>query len=106
MFRAMRNAEILEQIQKSDPLACAFLDGLDARARRIEQNGGVFKAEEEVAEYLGITSQAEPCRAWNMYCWSLPATMMGGRRPLDLLREGEIQEVLDAAREFGQHGAA
>jgi HEAT repeat protein len=31
---------------------------------------------------------------------------LGGRRPLDLLREGEIQEVLDSAREFGQHGAA
>jgi hypothetical protein len=57
MFRAMRNAEVLEQIQKSDPLARAFLDGLDAKARLIEQNGGVFKTE-EVAEYLGITPQA------------------------------------------------
>ena len=27
MFRAMRNAEVLEQVQKSDPLARAFLDG-------------------------------------------------------------------------------
>jgi hypothetical protein len=35
-----------------------------------------------------------------------PNTRLEGRRPLDLLREGEIQEVLDAAREFGQHGAA
>jgi hypothetical protein len=35
-----------------------------------------------------------------------PNTRLSGRRPLDLLREGEIQEVLDAAREFGQHGAA
>jgi len=35
-----------------------------------------------------------------------PNTRLGGSRPLDLLREGEIPEVLDAAREFGQHGAA
>lgn len=149
MFRAMRNAEVLEQIQKSDPLARAFLDGLDAKARLIEQNGGVFKTD-QVAEYLGITPQAVNKRralrqlvgltfrkrgyvfpAWQftergtvpgleqvLLClanhdeWMQniffinPNTRLGGRRPLDLLREGEIQEVLDAAREFGQHGAA
>lgn len=149
MFRAMRNAEVLEQIQKSDPLARAFLDGLDAQARLIEQNGGVFKTE-QVAEYLGITPQAVNKRralrqlvgltfrkrgymfpAWqftdrgtvlgleqvllaladhdewmrNVFFIN-PNTRLGGRRPLDLLREGEIPEVLDAAREFGQHGAA
>jgi hypothetical protein len=149
MFRAMRNAEVLDQIQKSDPLARAFLDGLDAKARLIEQNGGIFKTE-EVAEYLGITPQAVNKRralrqlvgltfrkrgyvfpAWqftdrgtvpgleqvllalaghdewmqNVFFID-PNTRLGGRRPLDLLREGEIPEVLDAAREFGQHGAA
>jgi hypothetical protein len=35
-----------------------------------------------------------------------PNTWLSGRRPLDLLREGQIQEVIDAAKEFGQHGAA
>jgi hypothetical protein len=149
MFRAMRNAEALEQIQKSDPLARAFLDGLDARARFIEQNGGVFKTE-QVAEYLGITPQAVNKRhalrqlvgltfrkrghvfpAWqftdrgtvpgldqvlralaehdewmqNVFFVN-PNTRLDRRRPLDLLREGEIQDVVDAAREFGQHGAA
>lgn len=149
MFRAMRNAEVLDQIQKSDPLARAFLDGLDAKGRLIEQNGGIFKTE-EVAEYLGITPQAVNKRralrqlvgltfrkrgyvfpAWqftdrgtvpgleqvllalaghdewmqNVFFVN-PNTRLGGRRPLDLLREGEIPEVLDAAREFGQHGAA
>jgi len=149
MFRAMRNAEVLEQIQKSDPLARAFLDGLHAKARLIEENGGVFKTD-QVAEYLGVTPQAVNKRralrqlvgitfrkrgyvfpAWqftdrgtvagleqvllalaNYDEWMQnvffinPNTRLGGRRPLDLLREGEIQEVLDAAREFGQHGAA
>ena len=149
MFRAMRNAEVLERIQKSDPLARAFLDGLDDKARLIEQNGGVFKTD-QVAEYLGITPQAVNKRralrqlvgltfrkrgyvfpAWqftdrgtvpgleqtlsvlashdewmqNVFFIN-PNTRLGGRRPLDLLREGEITEVLDAAREFGQHGAA
>jgi hypothetical protein len=149
MFRAMRNAETLEQIQKSDPLARAFLDGLDAKARLIEQNGGVFKTE-QVAEYLGITPQAvnkrhaqrqlvgltfrkrghvfpawqftdrgtvpgldqvlralRPHDEWMQNVFFVnPNTRLEGRRPLDLLREGEIQDVVDAAREFGQHGAA
>jgi hypothetical protein len=149
MFRAMRNEGALEQVQKSDPLARAFLDGLDARARLIKQNGGVFKTE-EVADYLGITSQAVNKRralrqlvgltfrkrghlfpAWQFTDrgtvqgledvlaalgdhdeWTQnvffinPNTTLNGRRPLDLLRQGEVQEVLQAAREFGQHGAA
>jgi hypothetical protein len=149
MFRAMRSAEVLEQIQKSDPLARAFLDGLDAKARLIKQNGGVFKTE-QVAEYLGITPQAVNKRRtlrqlvgltfrkrgyvfpawqftdrgtipglkevllvlsdhdeWMQNVFFISAnTRLGGRRPLDLLREGAVPEVLDAAREFGQHGAA
>jgi hypothetical protein len=149
MFRAMRSAEVLEQIQKSDPLARAFLDGLDAKARLIEQNGGVFKTE-DVAEYLGITQQAVNKRralrqlagltfrkrgyvypAWqftdrgtvpgleqvlralaehdewmqNVFFIN-PNTRLNGKRPLDLLREGEIEEVIQAAKEFGEHGAA
>jgi len=149
VFRAMRNADVLEQIQRSDPLARAFLDGLDAKARLIEQNGGVFKTE-QVAEYLGITPQAVNKRlalrqlvgltfrkrghvfpAWqftdrgtvrgleevlsalaehdewmqNVFFIS-PNTRLAGRRPLELLREGEVPDVLDAAREFGRHGAA
>ena len=68
MFRAMRNEATLEQFQRSDPLARAFLDGLDARIRLIEQNGGVFKTE-QVADYLGITPQAVTsgarCGSWS-----------------------------------------
>jgi hypothetical protein len=31
---------------------------------------------------------------------------LGGRRPLDLLRKGEVTLVVDAARAYGTHGAA
>ena len=132
-----------------DPLARAFLNGLDAKRRLIEQNGGVFKTE-QVGAYLGISPQAVNKRrascqllgltfrkrghvfpAWqftergtmpgledvllalaehdewmqNVFFIS-PNTWLGDRRPLDLLREGQIREVIDAAKEFGQHGAA
>lgn len=149
MLRAMGSPELLEQMQASDPLAKAFLDGLDARARLIEQNGGVFKTE-QVAEYLGISPQAVNKRrasfqllgltfrrrghvfpAWqfdqrgtvaglqevllalaehdewmqNVFFVS-PNTRLGGRRPLDLLRDKKVSEVIEAAKDFGQHGAA
>ncbi len=31
---------------------------------------------------------------------------LGGKRPLDLLREGRVEKVLKAAKAFGEHGAA
>ena len=149
MLRAMGSPELLEHMQASDPLARAFLDGLDARAQLIEQNGGVFKTE-QVAEYLGISTQAVNKRrssrqllgltfrrrghvfpAWqfdqhgtvagleqtllalaehdewmqNVF-FVTPNIRLGGRRPLELLRDRKIAEVIEAARDFGQHGAA
>jgi hypothetical protein len=149
MLRAMGSPELLEQMQASDPLAKAFVDGLDARANLIEQNGGVFKTE-QVAEYLGISAQAVNKRrasfqllgltfrkrghvfpAWqfdqrgtvaglhevllalgehdewmqNVFFVS-PNTRLGGRRPLDLLRDRKVSEVIEAAKDFGYHGAA
>ncbi len=149
MLRAMGSPELLEQMQASDPLAKAFLDGLDARTRLIEQNGGVFKTE-QVAEYLGISPQAVNKRraslqllgltfrrrghvfpAWQFdQCGTIaglqevllvlaehdewmqnvffvsPNTRLAGRRPLDLLRDRKVTEVIEAAKDFGQHGAA
>ena len=148
MLRAMASPELLEQMRASDPLAKAFVDGLDARVRLIEQNGGVFKTE-QVAEYLGISPQAVNKRraslqllgltfrrrghvfpAWqfdhrgtvaglpevllalaehdewtqNVFFVS-PNSWLGGRRPLDLLRDKKVSEVIEAAKELGMHGA-
>jgi hypothetical protein len=149
MFRAMRAPELLEQMQRSDPLARAFLDGLDAKRELLAQNGGVFRTE-QVADYLGISPQAVNKRrmfhqllgltfrkrgfvypGWqftgtgtiagldnvlralaqhdewmqNVFFIS-PNSWLGDRRPLDLLREGKIHDVIEAARQFGDHGAA
>jgi hypothetical protein len=149
VLRAMGSPELLERMQASDPLAKAFVDGLDARARLIEQNGGVFKTE-KVADYLGISPQAVNKRrasfqllgltfrrrghvfpAWqfdqrgtvaglqevllalaehdewmqNVFFVS-PNTRLGGRRPLDLLRDKKVSDVIEAAKDFAQHGAA
>ena len=66
MLRAMGSPELLEQMQQSDPLARAFLNGLDAKRRLIEQNGGVFKTE-QVGEYLGISPNTVHLRTFLWY---------------------------------------
>jgi hypothetical protein len=149
MFRAMRAPELLAQIHQSDPLARAFLDGLDAKRELLAQNGGVFKTE-QVAEYLGITPQAVNRRRMSRQLLALtfrkrgflypgwqftdqgtvpglddvlralahhdewmqnvffisPNVRLGGCQPLDLLREGRLQDVIEAAKQFGELGAA
>jgi hypothetical protein len=34
-----------------------------------------------------------------------PNTRLAGRRPLDFLRDGKVAQVVEVAKEFGQHGA-
>lgn len=148
VLRAMGSPEMLRQMQASDPLADAFLRGIEGRAQLIQENGGVFSTE-QVARYLDITEQAVTKRRHSrqllgltfrkrgcMYpAWQFiqsgtvsglheilmaltehdewmqnvffvtPNTRLAGHRPLEYLRDGKVAEVLEAAKEFGQHGA-
>jgi hypothetical protein len=148
VLRAMGSPEMLRQMQASDPLATAFLRGIDARTKLIQDNGGVFSTE-QVARYLDLTQQAVTKRRHSrqllglsfrkrgcMYpAWQFtqsgtvpglhavlmalaehdewmqnvffvtPNTRIAEHRPLEYLRDGKVAEVLEAAREFGQHGA-
>jgi hypothetical protein len=139
---------MLRQMQASDPLADAFLRGIGARTKLIQENGGVFSTE-QVARYLDVTQQAVTKRRHSrqllgltfrrrgcMYpAWQFiesgtvpglhetlmalaehdewmqnaffitPNTRLAGRRPLDYLRDGKVAQVVEVAKEFGQHGA-
>src|SRR5207248_3449200 len=150
MLRAMQSPEGLKRLQAADPLAQAFLRGIEARRRLIKDNGGV-RTTEQVAEFLGISPQAVNKRRTSrkllaltfrrrgyMYpAWqfdpirgTLPGleevlltlshqdewmqniffvsgnTRLNDRRPLDLMREGRVEAVIEAARSFAEHGAA
>jgi len=148
VLRAMGSPEMLRQMQAADPLANAFLRGIDARTKLIQENGGVFSTD-QVARYLDITPQAVTKRrhgrqllgltfrrrgcmypAWQFIEsgtapglhevltaladhdeWTqnvffiTPNTRLAGERPLEYLRKGKVAEVLEAAIDFGQHGA-
>ena len=57
VLRAMGSPEMLRQMQAADPLAKAFLRGIEARTKLIQENGGVFSTE-QVSRYLDVTEQA------------------------------------------------
>jgi hypothetical protein len=49
--------ELIEDLKQAEPLAPAFLRGIEAKRRLLEENGGVLTSE-QVAEKIGISRQA------------------------------------------------
>ena len=149
LVRALSSHEILDELKSVEPLAPAFIRGLAAKNRLLNENGGTLSAE-EVAQVLGMTRQAVEKRrsagkllavttgrhgyrypAWQFTksgvlsglesvlialaphdAW-MQATFfvsknprLNDKTPIDLLGCGELREVLQAAAEYGEHGAA
>ena len=57
LVRALSSGELLDDLKRAEPLAPAFIRGIEVKRRLIEENGGALTAE-EVANSLGITRQA------------------------------------------------
>jgi hypothetical protein len=57
LLRALSSGEILADLRSVEPLAPAFIRGIEAKRRLVEGYGGALSAE-EVANTLGITRQA------------------------------------------------
>ena len=57
LIRALSSGEILEDLRRIEPLAPAFIRGIEAKRRLIGENGGVLSAE-QIAQKLGVTRQA------------------------------------------------
>lgn len=57
LLRALSSGEMLADLKDVEPLAPAFIRGIEAKRRLIEEHGGAL-TEEEVAKNLGISRQA------------------------------------------------
>jgi hypothetical protein len=57
LVRALASGELIEDLRSFEPLAPAFLRGIQARNQLLNENGGTLTAE-EVAGVLGISRQA------------------------------------------------
>jgi hypothetical protein len=57
LVRAISSGELLDDLKRAEPLAPAFIRGIEARRHLIDEHGGALTAE-QVAQNLGITRQA------------------------------------------------
>jgi hypothetical protein len=56
LLRALSSPELLDDLRQADPLAPAFIRGIEAARRLINDNGGALTAA-QAAAHLGITRQ-------------------------------------------------
>jgi hypothetical protein len=57
LVRALRSDELLADLSRAEPLAPAFIRGIEAKQKLIEEHGGTLTAE-QVAQMIGISRQA------------------------------------------------
>src|ERR1022692_2030354 len=57
LVRALSSGELFEDLRQAEPLAPAFIRGIEAKRRLIDENGGTLTAE-QVGQLIGISRQA------------------------------------------------
>src|SRR5438477_382638 len=57
LVRALSSPELLDELRQAEPLAPAFIRGMEAKWRLIEDSGGSLSAD-EVGKIIGISRQA------------------------------------------------
>jgi hypothetical protein len=148
LLRALSSPELLNDLRWADPLAPAFIRGIEATRRLIFDHGGVWTAA-QAAEHLRITYQMVNKRrqagkllaistgrhgyrypVWQFHdsgvlpgladvlkalashdSWMQVAffvnknELLDGETPIEALKAGKLDNVLDVAVAYGEHGA-
>ena len=148
LLRALSSRELLDDLVAAEPLAPAFIRGIEASRRLIDKHGGAFTAV-KVAEALDISRQMVDKRrragkllavstgrhGYRYPVWQFDESgvvpglddvlkvlsahdewmqvaffvskdpRLANRAPIDALKDGELDAVLDAAAVYGEHGA-
>ena len=103
VLRAMGSPEMLRQMQASDPLADAFLRGIGARSRLIQENGGGFSTE-QVARFLDITQQAVTKRRHSRQLLGLTFRKRGCMYPAwQFIPSGTVAGLHDVMMALAEH---
>jgi hypothetical protein len=148
LLRALSSTELLDDLKAAEPLAPAFIRGIEASRRLIDEHGGALSAV-QVAKTLGISWQMVETRrrtekllavstgrhGYRYPAWQfdesgvLPGLedvlkvlathdewmqvaffvsrnqRLSNRTPVETLKVGRVDLVLDAAEVYGEHGA-
>jgi hypothetical protein len=99
LVRALSSGELLEDLKAAEPLAPAFIRGIAAKRRLVEENGGTLTAE-HVAQHLGITRQAVEKRRRAGKIIALSMGRHGYRYPVWQLTESGVLPGLDKVLTF------
>jgi len=149
LLRALSSGELLEDLRSVEPLAPAFIRGIEAQRRLLEEHGGTLSAS-QVAQVLGISREAvdkrrqshslialstgkhgyrypvwqftksgslpglkdvihalEPHDEWMQIAFFVSKNpRLQDETPIEMLKAGELKEVINAASAYGEHGAA
>jgi hypothetical protein len=107
LVRALSSRDLLDELlgdlKQAEPLAPAFLRGIDAKRRLIEENGGVFTAD-QVAGIIGITRQAVEKRRQAGKLIAVSTGRHGYRYPAWQFNEsGTVAGLQDVLAVLGPH---
>lgn len=108
LMRALSSDELLEQLKQAEPLAPAFIRGLEIKQKLIEEYGGTLTAE-HVAQIIGISRQGVEKRRQAHKLLALSTGRHGYRYPVWQFAESgtlpgleEVLAVLDPHDEWMQ----
>jgi len=104
LLRALSSGELLDDLKSVEPLAPAFIRGIKAERRLLDENGGTL-TEEQVAEVLGISRQAVEKRRRAHTLIALTTGRHGYRYPVwQFTKSGKALPGLDdVLRALGPH---
>jgi hypothetical protein len=148
LLRALSSPELLEDLKKADPLAPAFIRGIEASRRLINDHGGALTSV-QAASLLGVSRQMidrkrqhgkllavstgrhgyrypawqfepsgvlpgledalsvlAPFDSWMQVAFFVsPNERLQGKTPIEALKAGDLEAVLEAGAVYGEHGA-
>ncbi len=148
LLRALSSTELLDDLSAAEPLAPAFIRGIEASRRLIDEHGGALTAV-QIAGILGISRQMverrrrtgkllavstgrhgyrypvwqfdesgvlpgledvlrvlAPHDEWMQVAFFVSRSQrLANRTPVETLKAGKLDAVLDAAAVYGEHGA-
>ena len=103
LLRALASGEVLGDLRTVEPLAPAFIRGVEARRRLLDENGGTLTAQ-EVGDMLGITRQAVEKRRTARKLVALNTGRHGYRYPAwQFTSSGSLRGLEEVLRVLAPH---
>jgi hypothetical protein len=103
LLRGLSSGELLDDLRSVEPLAPAFIRGIEAQRRLLEENGGTLSAAQS-ADILGITPQAVDKRRHSHSLLALSMGRHGYRYPVwQFTRSGSLPGLKDVLQALEPH---